>query len=143
MAARRRNLTDDAVVRDMLVTILIQERILGWIGQRMRAAAAAGRPPGPEGSIAKLANSILAKASSNAGMHIHGPASQAWDPAADGATAPSADFLQAPMTAIAGGTSEIQRNTIAERVLGLPKEPAIDQGIPYREVRKNRPHSER
>ncbi|HMD46049.1 MAG TPA: acyl-CoA dehydrogenase family protein [Acidimicrobiales bacterium] len=135
--ARRRGRAGDPVVRQTLVRVLEQEKILGWIGQRMRAAAAAGRPPGAEGSVAKLANSNLAKATTNVALLLAGPASVAWDPEVGGGGDLAAAFLQAPMTAIAGGTSEIQRNTIGERVLGLPKEPQVDRDVPFRQVRQN------
>jgi alkylation response protein AidB-like acyl-CoA dehydrogenase len=135
--ARTRGVDQDAGVREALIDVYVKERLLNWLGQRMRDGAASGKEPGPEGSLAKLLNAIVSKASSNAGMLIGGAGAQAWDPSTPAAGELAAAFLQSPMTAIAGGTSEIQRNTIGERVLGLPKEPQVDRDIPFREVLQN------
>jgi alkylation response protein AidB-like acyl-CoA dehydrogenase len=135
--ARARGVDQNEGVRAALLDVYIKEHLLSWLGQRMRDGAARGKEPGPEGSLAKLLNAIVSRASSNAGMAIGGASAQAWEPEEKGAGVLAAAFLQAPMTAIAGGTSEIQRNTIGERVLGLPKEPQLDRDIPFRDVLKN------
>jgi alkylation response protein AidB-like acyl-CoA dehydrogenase len=136
-AARQNGSNRDPVLRDELAKLYVAERILVLMGQKMRDEIAAGIPVGSKGSVAKLATALLARQSANLGMRMAGAASQAWEPS-DSSGGLLADALCfSPMTAIAGGTSEIQRNTIGERVLGLPKEPQIDRDIPFREILQN------
>jgi alkylation response protein AidB-like acyl-CoA dehydrogenase len=135
--ARAKGVIADPVVRDGIVDIYILERTLAFMGQKMRDEIAAGQQVGSRGSVAKLATAILARRASNLGMVLGGPGAQAWtadDPRGGELARASAN---SPMTAIAGGTSEIQRNTIGERVLGLPREPSVDRDIPFRDILQN------
>ena len=133
--ARRRGRGGDPVVRDALADLYIRERIQKFIGMRVRQAAESGRAPGPEGSIAKLNAAILSRRSSDVAIELAGASGQAWD-AADEADAGewASAVISAPAMAIAGGTNEVQRNIIGERVLGLPKEPDPFKGRPWEEV---------
>jgi len=132
--ARARGCTDDPEVRQELADLYVLERILALLGMRIREALVSGRAPGPEGSVAKLAATALGKRSASLGMALAGAGSLAWDAQqADGGD-PAAAFLFAPMLGIAGGTTEIQKNIIGERVLGLPKDPAVDKDVPFRDL---------
>lgn len=133
--ARQRGLIDDPVVRQGIADIYIRQRIMGFIGQRTRAALKSGRAPGPEGSIAKLAGALLSRRTSDLGIAIAGPAGQAWLADDRQGSRWAAGVLSAPASRIAGGTDEVQRNIIGERVLGLPKEPQVDRDLPFRELK--------
>jgi alkylation response protein AidB-like acyl-CoA dehydrogenase len=132
--AREHARTDDPVVRQELADVYVRERILALLGMRIRAALVAGRAPGPEGSVAKLAATVLGKQSAGLGMALAGASSLAWSAGDERGGDAAAAFLFAPMLGIAGGTSEIQRNIIGERVLGLPKDPAVDKDVPFRDL---------
>jgi alkylation response protein AidB-like acyl-CoA dehydrogenase len=132
--ARARGRTEDPVVRQELVELYVLERILGLLGMRIREALVAGRAPGPEGSVAKLAATILGKRSASVGMGIAGASSLAWSDDDDAGGDAASAFLFAPMLGIAGGTTEIQKNIIGERVLGLPKDPAVDKDVPFKDL---------
>jgi alkylation response protein AidB-like acyl-CoA dehydrogenase len=131
--ARRRGVLDDPVVRQGIADVYIRTRIMDFIGQRTRAAVTAGKAPGPEGSIAKLAGALLTRRTSDLGIAIAGAGGQAWEDARGSRWA--LGVLTAPASRIAGGTDEVQRNIIGERVLGLPKEPQVDRDIPFRELK--------
>ena len=125
--------------RQVLADLYAREEMQRYVALQVRAASEAGRDPGPGGSIAKLAGSDLVRRATDAHLHLRGPAGVAWLPDDAEAAAVARAFVHAPSLSIAGGTSEIQRNIIGERVLGLPREPDVDKGVPFREVRQNRP----
>jgi alkylation response protein AidB-like acyl-CoA dehydrogenase len=130
--ARQRGLTSDPRIRQALADLLVRHWILDMVGLRIRAAVAAGRIPGPEGSVAKLSGALLGKKTADVTCQIAGPAALAWS----GEEPPLAamSVLSAPGAGIAGGTNEVMRNILGERVLGLPKEPQVDRDLPFREI---------
>ena len=114
--------TDDPIVRQRLADVHVHEEILRFLRMRLDEADAVGRPPGPEGSIAKLVYTTQLRRIGTLAAELLGPAMTA-DTGDWGTFAWSRFFCGSPGLRIAGGTDEIQRNTIAERQLGLPKEP--------------------
>jgi alkylation response protein AidB-like acyl-CoA dehydrogenase len=129
----------DPLVRQEIVKLVTLAWSARWTAQRAAAARALGRPPGPEGSVAKLASSNVARAAARVHAMIAGPAGMlagADDPSGEGGRAGicSEIFLSVPAISIAGGTDQIQRTILAERILGLAKEPAADAGVAFRKV---------
>jgi alkylation response protein AidB-like acyl-CoA dehydrogenase len=132
--ARANGLIDDPIVRQDLSDLLIRYWILDMVGLRIRATLAAGREPGPEGSIAKLSGALLSKRAADVACRLAGPAAAAWAEGDGKAQVPSQLVLSAPGGGIAGGTNEVMRNILGERVLGLPKDPQVDKDMPFREI---------
>ncbi|MER5628415.1 acyl-CoA dehydrogenase family protein [Streptosporangium sp. NPDC002544] len=133
--ARDRGVLADPVLRQSLASVYIEERILELLSQRIRADVRAGKAPGPEGSIAKLAGTQLARHVADVAEEILGAAGQAWEPGDAVSRRWTTALLAAPGNSIAGGTPEIMKNILGERVLGLPKEPQVDRDVPFRDVK--------
>ena len=88
-----------------------------------------------EGSLGKLAASEVARRAGRVHGSIAGAEGMLTEVAGDDDAAVVAEVLvSTPAQAIAGGTDEIQHNIIGENVLGLPKEPAVDRDVPFRDV---------
>jgi alkylation response protein AidB-like acyl-CoA dehydrogenase len=103
---------------------------------------------GPEGSLGKLAVSLMNRTLDEWAPALAGPAGILMDEGYDrpgddpeamrrGPRGLAEACVGSPGTAIAGGTDQIQRNIIGDRVLGLPREPAVDRGIPWSETLRN------
>lgn len=114
---------DDEGVRQQLIQLLIEVQALKYNGYRQLTRQLHGAPPGPEGSIAKLAGSDLNLRIAQFAMGLLGPYSQMalGSPYALDNGKWSRRALASRLMTIAGGTSEIQRGIIGDRVLGLPK----------------------
>jgi len=112
----------DPVVRQRLADLYMRSALLRINGQRVQEKLRSGQTPGPEGSIGKLAWTQLMSATSEVVSELLGPRLAA-DTGEWGTYAWGEYVLGAPGYRIAGGSDEIQRNIIGERVLGLPKEP--------------------
>ncbi|HEX3459272.1 MAG TPA: acyl-CoA dehydrogenase family protein [Acidimicrobiales bacterium] len=127
----------DPIVRQEVAGLLAAARSASWTAQRARAARALGRPPGPEGSLGKLASSQVARAASRVHAHIAGASGMLSGPDSPAGGTIAEIFVSVPAVSVAGGTDEIQRNILGERVLGLPREPDPSHQLPFRDVAKN------
>lgn len=135
--ARKMGKADDPVIRDRIARFYIVQEVTRLNNERARAERKAGRPPGPEGSIGKLARSMISKMRGDLGLAILGAGGtlDEKDAPLDGVVQRA--LLSSPSSSIAGGTDEVQKNILGERILGLSKEPSDDRELPFREVKQN------
>ena len=127
----------DPAVRQEIAKLMIMAKSAEWTARRARAAQEQGQAQGPGGSIGKLTSSNVAKQAAHVHTMITGANAMLTgeDSPMDGTIAEI--LVSFPATSIAGGTDEIQRNIISERVLKMPKETRMDADMPFREVPRN------
>jgi alkylation response protein AidB-like acyl-CoA dehydrogenase len=143
--ARKQGLGDDPIVRQRLAALWSEERIRAWTNQRVASNLAAGQTPGPAASIGKVHQAGLNQRVQSAAVELLGAGAMAWD--VDGvndqhdsdAYHDSLPFeiggmLRSRANTIEGGTTEVNKNILGERVLGLPREPDAWLGKPWSEV---------
>lgn len=132
--------SDDAVMRQRLMRMYSHSEILRLIRMRTLSARLAGRTPGPEASIRKALADDHGQEIMNLAKDLTGAAGMLLGAGPAG----SADgqwhygFLFAPALTVGGGTSEVQRNIVAERVLGLPHDIDVEAGQTWSESRQSR-----
>ena len=127
---------DDPVIRQMLARLYTDYKVAQYTNRRAAARLKAGQTPGPEGSLGKLMWTANMASVSDAVSLLLGPRLIA-DTGEWGTFAWGEHVLGAPGYRIAGGSDEIQRNIVGERVLGLPAEPRVDKDISFADAQRN------
>ncbi|MBF8189146.1 acyl-CoA dehydrogenase family protein [Nonomuraea sp. K274] len=121
--------TGDPLVRDELVELHIRTRALALFNQRLAQETRAGIFPGARGSAAKLLLAELTMFQADVATRLAGQeAALADHPLAHA-------ISQAPGMSLGGGTNEIMRNIVGDRVLGLPPEPRVDKNVPFKDLK--------
>jgi alkylation response protein AidB-like acyl-CoA dehydrogenase len=126
---------ENSAVRQRIAEFHVRLRGVQHAGNRMITALSRGATPGPEASIGKLVIGPLAQEVASFGIELQSLAGGDCDPTFGWQDT----YLSSPAMRIAGGTDEIMRNILAERVLRLPPEPRMDKDVPFREIPTGRP----
>ena len=132
--ARKGGVADDPIIRQGLAASYTRAQIMTYLGYRSRTRANQGLPPGPEASVRKVFAAWNLKHNGELALAVQRASGMLLDADAPEGGRWQQSFLGAPSIRIAGGSDEIQRNVIGERTLGLPAEPRVDKGIPFREL---------
>lgn len=125
--ARSRGRIDEPVIRQQLAALHTGERIVAVLGARH----------GIHPSIGKLWRTRQGRAAAELAAQLAFPTSPAWEPNDDESDYFAYHFLNCRGMSLGGGTDEIQRNTLGERALGLPREPGPDRNTPFSQLLKN------
>jgi alkylation response protein AidB-like acyl-CoA dehydrogenase len=129
---------DDRGVRSKLASWAVKASGLNYNSYRAISSLSKGERPGPENSIGKLVAGSMLQDIATFAMELQGASGVLTDPKqADAAAQFQAMFLRSPASRIAGGTDEILRNIIAERVLGLPGDIRVDKDVPFNKIPTN------
>jgi alkylation response protein AidB-like acyl-CoA dehydrogenase len=133
--ARAAGVSNDPLIRQAIARLITMQRVATWTAERARVARALRARPGAEGSIGKLAASNVARESAKVHSMIAGAAALLTGPESALGGVIAEVLISVPGQSIAGGTDEIQKNIVAEKVLGLPAEVRVDRDVPFSQIR--------
>ena len=133
--ARAAGVSNDPLIRQAIARLITMQRAATWTAERARVARALGARPGAEGSIGKLAASNIARESAKVHSMIAGAAALLTGPDSALCGVVAEVLMSVPGQSIAGGTDEIQKNILAEKVLGLPREILVDRDVPFSQIK--------
>jgi alkylation response protein AidB-like acyl-CoA dehydrogenase len=135
--ARATGQAADPAVRQLVAEARVNDRVQQQLIERVTTGIRTGALPGPAGAIPRLYAATNSERHLDIGLEIAGAAAGAW-PEGDPAGEWGEFYLSRQANSLGGGSNEMQRNIISERVLGMPREYAADRDRPFDEVRHNR-----
>jgi acyl-CoA dehydrogenase len=125
---------DDRSVRSRLAQFAVKQSGLKYTGMRALTALSKGQTPGPENSIGKLVAGATMQELAMFALDLQGQAGVVMDEDSPQNARFQGMLLRSPATRIEGGSDEILRNIIAERVLGLPGDIRVDKNVPFKDI---------
>jgi len=132
--ARARATAQRVEVRQQLAGLRIRQVVLRHLGRYLQAQAGAGRGSGGEAALLKLAMAQLVQETAAVAVGIAGVSAIAWEQDSPHGAQWCAQLCNARSASIGGGTNEILKSVVAERVLGLPRDIEVDLDIPFRSL---------
>jgi alkylation response protein AidB-like acyl-CoA dehydrogenase len=129
--ARELGRATDPVIRQRLMSVYAEERVRSWTNQRVRATVQAGGTPGPAASIGKVHQGALNQRIQLLAADLLGAGATAWS---GDMPFEVSGMLRSRANTIEGGTTEVNKNILGERVLGLPREPDPWADTPWEEI---------
>jgi alkylation response protein AidB-like acyl-CoA dehydrogenase len=128
--ARRHGRDNDPVIRQNLARAFSNARLLDFLGFRLQTALSRGRQSGPEASILKLLVSRQFQQVGDLGVGVEGAGGTLWSETEGDRATWQHRLCDQYLVRLGGGTDEVQRNIVAERILALPREPASTRPAP-------------
>ncbi len=137
--ARQAGRADDPTARELVGEAHALGMASAQLGRRLPKAMAAGKMTDQAASLVRLVGGMVARRTGTIGWQLSGAAAAAWTDEDEDLGARGVSFLTRQTGEIAGGTTEMARNVVAERVLGMPRERTMDRDVPFREIPKGPP----
>jgi len=137
--ARDAGRIDDPVARDLIGEAAMLEVVQRRLEQRVADGIATGALSSQASAIGRLFAGVVGTRTTTIAFELAGGAGAAWTDDDGSLTGRGTDFLMRQTAQIGGGTTEMARNVISERVLGMPREAALDRDVAFRDVPRGRP----
>jgi alkylation response protein AidB-like acyl-CoA dehydrogenase len=137
-AAQARNVGDSGAIRQQIASAYIERTVARHANDRVMTGQRTGHYKGQWGSLLKLHLGADSPQQAKIGLAVHGADGVIWDGDELIVDGPGDMWLSSRGISIAGGSNEMQRNIVSERLLGLPREPSFDRDVPFNEVIRNR-----